>query len=277
MYNLLSAGFTRLRKGSGFWIVMTVMFAISVSTMLLNCRTAIRIMESGYTRNLSNFYFNLAPLIGLFCAVFISFFIGKEYSDGTIRNKLIVGHTRAQVYISNFIVSLAACEGFVVMWIIGGLAGIPVLGIDGINVRMFAVYILLVFLFTAAFTGIFVMMAMLISNKSFAIAATIIFLLILIIIGSGLYAALLEPETISDIVMTLDGIKMGEPEANPAYIGGTLRTIYQFIVDSLPTSQAMMMTNSNLARPVLSAAASVVIAAGTTSAGIAAFTRKDLK
>lgn len=277
MNNLLSAGFLRLKKDKEFWIDTAGMLIISMALMLINCITALKRTEFGYVYTIDEFYFDTAPLTALFCAGFISFFVGKEYSDGTIRNKLIVGYTRTQVYMSNFIVSLAVCEGFVIMQLVGGLVGIPLLGAWTIDIKVLVIYIILQFLFTAALNGIFVMLAMLSSNKAVTTAASIILSLVLLLIGSMFYNALQEPEMISGVIMTMDGAKMGEPEPNPAYISGIQRVIYSFITDSLPTSQAIMMANWEIARPLLSAAASVVISLGTIAAGAAAFRRKDLK
>ena len=266
MNNLLSAGFLRLKKDKEFWIDTAGMLIISMALMLINCITALKRTEFGYVYTIDEFYFDTAPLTALFCAGFISFFVGKEYSDGTIRNKLIVGYTRTQV-----------CEGFVIMQLVGGLVGIPLLGAWTIDIKVLVIYIILQFLFTAALNGIFVMLAMLSSNKAVTTAASIILSLVLLLIGSMFYNALQEPEMISGVIMTMDGAKMGEPEPNPAYISGIQRVIYSFITDSLPTSQAIMMANWEIARPLLSAAASVVISLGTIAAGAAAFRRKDLK
>lgn len=38
-------------------------------------------------------------------AVFVGFFVGAEYSEGTLRNKVIAGYRRSEIYLSN----LAAC------------------------------------------------------------------------------------------------------------------------------------------------------------------------
>lgn len=277
MNNLLSAGFSRLRKNREFWIDTVGMLAISAALMIINCVTALKRAELGYVYTIDRFYFDAAPVTAIFCAGFISFFVGTEYSDGTIRNKLIAGYTRTQVYISNFIVSLAVCEGFVIMQLVGGLVGILFLGAWTIDIKVLIILIILQFLYTAALNGIFVMLAMLSPNKAVTTAASIILSLLLLFIGSMFYNALQEPETISGVIMTLDGVKMGEPEPNPAYISGMQRVIYSFITDSLPTSQAIMIANLEITRPLLSAAASVVIALGTMAAGIAAFCKKDLK
>ena len=46
-------------------------------------------------------------LTWIYCPV-CSLYVGAEYSDGAVRNKLTVGHSRAAVYLANLIVCAAA-------------------------------------------------------------------------------------------------------------------------------------------------------------------------
>ncbi|MGY3662454.1 MAG: hypothetical protein ACXAHE_00930 [Roseburia sp. 1XD42-69] len=46
-------------------------------------------------------------------------FLGTDYSDGTIRNKLTVGHTRTNIYLANLIVTFAAGLLIMCVWFIG--------------------------------------------------------------------------------------------------------------------------------------------------------------
>ena len=75
MCNLLSAGFHRLWKNKVFWLGLFAMLAFSAGAMLNDCRQAAVLLEDGYIKNLDDCYFNLAPMLGLFCAVFTSLFI----------------------------------------------------------------------------------------------------------------------------------------------------------------------------------------------------------
>ena len=102
-------------------------------------------------------------------------------------------------------------------------------------------------------------------------------LLGLLLLGSVLYNALWEPEYLTGMVMTANGIEMGEAQPNPNYISGALRTVFQFLVDTLPTGQSILLANQELGRPGLSLAASGAIVLLCSGCGVATFRRKDLK
>ena len=74
-----------------------------------------------------------------------------------------------------------------------------------------------------------------------------------------------------------NGFEVGAPEPNPNYVSGALRTVYQFIVDALPTGQAILLANQGLAHPAVSLCASVGIVLLSGAVGMAIFKRKDLK
>ena len=83
MYNLLRAGFYRLKKDIIFWLFLFVTIGASIFALF-------RIAECGDCTNLYNFINEYLIYIGLFMSMFISIFVGKEYSEGIIRNKIIM-------------------------------------------------------------------------------------------------------------------------------------------------------------------------------------------
>lgn len=60
----------------------------------------------GWTPDSSFFSYGL--LTPVLLAVLTAFFVGTEYSDGTMRNKLIAGHGRRDIYLANLVVCIAA-------------------------------------------------------------------------------------------------------------------------------------------------------------------------
>ena len=83
MYKLLKAGFFRLRKDVILWLFIFMTIGITGYTL-------IRYLISSGDNKLDDFVFEFVMYIGLFIAIFVSIFVGKEYSDGIIRNKIIV-------------------------------------------------------------------------------------------------------------------------------------------------------------------------------------------
>ena len=126
MSKLLSANFMRLRKEKIFWVLFFFMCMLGIVFPTL---IKIDEMRTGFINNIDNAFGQYAAFIGIVMAIFCSFFIGQEYSDGTIRNKIISGKKRTDIYLANFVtctlVSVILCCGFFLMYL---LAGIPLLG-----------------------------------------------------------------------------------------------------------------------------------------------------
>ena len=116
MSKLVYAGFVRLRHDSSFRVGTLVMAVVGLALPVYHFFLMKKYV--GYMVCLENSFFTYVPLIVIIAAAFCSLFIGTEYSDGAIRNKLIVGHDRIYVYLSNLIVCFAAecimCAAFFV-------------------------------------------------------------------------------------------------------------------------------------------------------------------
>ena len=88
MSKLLSANIIRLRKEKVFWLVMAVMFILGAGIPISIKIAEIRL---GTYNGIDAVFGQFAIFIGVVSAIFCSFFVGREYSDGTIRNKIISG------------------------------------------------------------------------------------------------------------------------------------------------------------------------------------------
>ncbi len=278
MEKLLSANFSRLNKNKLFWFCLAAIFIGSAGIVLNGCRQAALETVAQNRHGLEHYYFNMCPMLGLFWACFSSLFLGTEYSDGTIRNKLIVGHSRTAVYFSNWIAVTAATFLMTAAWMLGGLAGIPMLGPwqmrCGQLLQMLGIY----FLSAAAMSAVLTMLQMLIPNRAIGAVVSITVFLGLLVLASMLYNALAEPEMASNMIYTLEnGIQVTDPMPNPYYIAGLRRTIYQFLVRFLPTGQEILIANQELSNPGFMALSSLAITAITTLGGMAVFQRKNIK
>jgi len=276
MNKLLGANFSRLWKNKLFWLCLGSMFVYSIVYMLNGCRQATTDM-SEYQYGLDQYYFHFALVIGFFCTLFSSMFFGTEYSDGTIRNKIIVGHTRADIYMSGLITTFTATLLIMSAWLVGALIAVPTLGFWKMGVVHMLGYLLIAVMFVLAFSAICTVVNILSSNKAITVVTCILVFLGLLIFASMLYNRLSEPEMASGVQLTANGLEMAEPTPNPKYVTGLTREIYDFIVDFLPAGQGLKMWQLEINKPVRMIISSVFITVLTTAVGIFAFKRKNIK
>ena len=199
MSKLLSAGFIRLRKDKIFWIALIFMFGAGVFFPVMRYMD---MQQSGYINNIDNGFFACALFIGIVMAVFCSLFIGTEYSDGTIRNKVVIGQKRTSIYLSNFIicaiVSIVMCAAFLIAYL---CVGIPLLGFFEMGIKLVLLFTLAVFVLSIAFASIFTLISMLNHNKAITAVVCILLAFLFLFVGAQLNRMLNEPETNMGLIM----------------------------------------------------------------------------
>lgn len=287
MTNLLSAGFFRLFKNRTFYICVTVM-------ALYGVLSSISVLDDPpeFTTSLDEIFFEYCSLIPVLMAVFCTMFIGTEYSDGTMRNKLITGHKRATVYMSNYIISAAAGLMMYAACIVTCLGfGLPTLGFFAGEIGMIFVRIGCSLTLLLAVTGIFTLVSLIVRSKPASAVICIILAFAMLITGAVLYSLLQVPEysiqhTYNNAYVEIDEnfnqsdevlsqIK-SEYVPNPFYVSGAKRQIYRFIIEFTPGGQAILIISNDVNNPLLLMGYSVLIAAVTTAAGLIIFNKKNL-
>lgn len=281
MRNLIFANFAKLKKDKFFWFSFVLMF--SWSTFQLLAPLVEVAQNPKFTLPaLDELFVQYYPLVGGLCAILTGLFIGREYSDGTMRNKVIAGHSRTAIYLTNLVVSTAAGWFLNIAWIIPMLLmGIPLFGMF-LRPLTIVTYTLVSLLMIVALTAVFTIFAMLITNKTNSSISIICVFLFMLMLGSACYNQLCEPKIIrgGDIVVEDGGnvnMEKLEPENNPAYVSGNTRKALTFVRDFLPTGQAIQMTNAEKINPPLMLLYSSVIILLSTWIGITIFHKKDLK
>lgn len=282
MRKLLRANLSRLFQYRVFWAGAVLMLLFSAATMLNNIRYAIRLQEYhneyyDVIHCLDIHFFNMLPVLGIFFAVIISLFLGTEYSDGTIRNKFTIGHSRLAVYIANLLTSIVASFTIVAAFFLGGLVGLLRFHEWQMSVSMTIWYFLVILFICIAFSAIFTLIGMLSANKAATAVSSLLLFLALLFVAAYGKARLEEPEEISGYEITADGISQSEPEPNPYYVKGWMRPVLERTVRILPTGQCLFIANLELDEPVFAIVSSACIALLTSLFGILAFRRKDLK
>lgn len=279
---LVSALFRMLRK-IVLWLFIFCMFTYGMYTSSNITSTA----NTGFV--LDGCLFEYLPLMGLVSAIFTSLFIGCDYSDGTIRNKLIVGHSRIHIYlanltvcsIANILISLAYTAGFFVSSTMKGGELITETGI--IFLCMLASLGV-----SVTYTSIMTLLAILDSTKASNVVVSMVLALVLLISGTFIHERLGEPKVYDNYVRVNE---MGIPTQieqlpNPQYIDGTPRVVLEFLNDLLPSGQAIQLadtfdsegTNKNIADASYKwLGYSSLITFLTSGLGIVLFRQKEIK
>ena len=129
MRKLLSANFFRLRTSKIFFIELICISLLAVIEVIVAAIQHRIHLSYGTSIRLVSIFFGFALFIGVFIAIFCSLYNGTEYSDGTLRNKIISGHLRRSIYFANLIANIAAalllCAAYLVTVI---FLGTPLLG-----------------------------------------------------------------------------------------------------------------------------------------------------
>lgn len=275
MNKLLSANLMRLWKNRCFLGSMLFMLFAGI---LIPVRWA-SMKQPGSIFPLENNFFGCALFIAVILSFFCSLFVGTEYSDGTIRNKIVVGHKRRDIYLvnlfTNMIAGLLLCAVFFIAYL---CVGIPLLGFFETEIKIIVLFVGIVILLAFACCALFTMAAMVFSNKAGTVTLCLLSVFLMLLAGTYLQARLSAPKMIPRYSLSVDGAVVQEKmEKNQIYLEGTEREIYQFLYDFLPGGQVLQCTSMEAENPYRLPAYSAIIFVLTTSAGILIFSRKDIR
>lgn len=212
--------------------------------------------------------------------IFSVLFLGTEYSNGTVRNKLIVGHTRSDIYIANLItVITAGVIMFAIRWLITLSVG-AALGMDfsGSASAFPAAAIMLGACVSSS--AVITLFGMLVTRKA-VIAAVVP----VVLIGSLVYCDILDAklriaETTEGFIADEEGnvTLTGEQLPNSAYVGGARRVVYTIMYNTIPAGQMIQSGRYNDSENRTNLLLySMGTAAVFTLAGTLVFRRKDVK
>ncbi len=279
MNRLLSADFAKLKKNRFFWICMTGMAVFGIFMKLMDYISMREYMDRSSSLHSMLLVYSL--VIGFLTAAFVSLFVGTEYSDGTLRNKLIIGHTRVSIYLSNLITCSAAGLMMCLAYLIPALAvGIPLCRTDDTDFRMLVLMVLYSFFMSLAFTSLYTLAGMICQNKALTAVVTILGVCFLFVASMYVSAKLNEPETSIEISPFAEDGTVTAPRQipNPGYVRGTQRRVYEFLNDLLPTGQSVTLTrgDTKAATPLLPVySAGITVAA--SGIGMFVFRKRDIK
>ncbi|MGM9589372.1 MAG: ABC transporter permease subunit [Faecousia sp.] len=279
MTNLLLPNLKRLLKNRAFQIAAALVAVIGLFEIFMTYRASIIEMDTPY---FDGGLFSFAALGVFALAAVVPLFVGSEYSDGTIRNKVVVGHHRAAVYLSMLITSVIAGWLLITVWTAAYLIPGVILMEHANPLWVYLCLYLAMFLELAVFSAIFALLTMTLGNKASSAVVCILCALLLVMQGIVVKSMLDEPEFYGPEIILSDSGEVsyaGEMEPNPNYIpeGSPKRAVYNFLMDFTPGGQALQISGQvtdNLSKMCFYDIGWLVV---LTGAGVLIFRRKDLK
>lgn len=169
MYKLLNASFFRLKKNKIFYFIIVVSIVMALFVLYSRYTDELKDIQYGFPltdlKTTDRLLIDNLVIIGFLMSLFTSLFVGTEYSDGVIRNKLIAGHSRISVYIANFIMSVVVGIIVEVIYLlIVSSIGIPMFGGIQIPISDFLYVLLDSFMIIVFYAGIFTFISLICSN-----------------------------------------------------------------------------------------------------------------
>ncbi|MDE6790075.1 MAG: ABC transporter permease [Ruminococcus sp.] len=289
MSRLIKANFSRLFKSIFFRVCLIFSAGLGIFLDIMRYIDIQRNQEiydelGIEYKSADGFVFSGILYIIFAIAPFVAVFVGTEYSDGTIRNKLMVGHKRTEIYFANFIVCAAAdiiiLMSFIVACLVGGLILLRATSLMATQIIIFTLSQCVTMI---GFSALLVLLAMLIQNKAGSAVTVLIMTIIMFFATMTIADRLRQPEYYEDYRETIVNEETGEmtviPEnvKNPRYLSGTKREIYEFLNKFLPINQFYQVAVENDENINIMALYSVIIIILANGAGVVLFRRKDLK
>lgn len=257
MRRLLTADAFRISRSKWFWLCLGGMLALAGAFI------GMQYTAMDYKVALSRVIFLPMSFYGMVCAALVSLFAGEDYSDGFIRNKLIAGHSRCNIFASSLIISSLACIIlYLVCTLFTACIGCLLFKRDITSFRFLQCLVLGLGM-CMAYSSIYCTITMLCGSKT--TAAVLCLALAFALLCSCLH---------TNQVMVQPAIKNGMP--NPAYVDGFAKVVYGFLHDMNPTGQAAQLSSMTIFHPTRWLLCDLfwILAAGV---GCTVFHRKDIQ
>ena len=277
MRKLYRAECHRLLHSRLFFILCLAVLLISAVEGYSCAGSALASLQEGEAVVTEDFFYNLAPYCGVYYAAFIALFLGDEFANGTVRNKLIGGYGRGELYLGYFAVCLTACAALSGCWLLGSLAGRFRFGPFAYGLRANLAYLLAILACAAVWCAIFCMLSTGGRNRAVVVVLAFAAWFALILAGSALVDRLNCAEEVGGLAYIDGQFTYLEPRPNPLYVGGTARVVLSTLAYMLPGSVAIYMNDWSLEKPLAAAALSFALALLLLLIGMWRFRRKDLK
>lgn len=277
MIRLLNANFVRIKKSKIFWVLT---LAILLATLIMIFNQYHDFQRSKIIVQYDNLYNFFLIFMGIVISIFTCMFLSIEYVDNTIRNKIIMGYKRTQIYLANLITVIIVSLVFELVFVllISGI-GIPLFGFNIESLTRLLYTIMMMQFIIIANASIYTFISMVCTNG-------MLINVICILLSFGSYFAVLvlmnileAPEYIQSATMT--NLETGQieyiKEKNPNYPSKFKRDVCSTLIDVIPQGQSIRIASNKVSNKNLIVVYSLGTTVIFTGVGLVLFKKKDLK
>ena len=223
MRKLLKVDMYCMFSGKLLWIAAVSMIALAAAFC------AMQYTALDYEVGIDRVIFLPMTFYGVISAALTGLFSGGEFSDGIIRNKIISGHSRTDIYLSQLVTLYATSALIYLLSLMTSL---------GIGLRLFEInvsyneiieFTLMGVLTCTANASIFFLVSTFTGSRSKAVTFCMLLSFFMLYAALTTNSALSAPEF-------KDGVR------NIHYVGGGKRAVYEFLHNINPTGQAAQLS-----------------------------------
>ena len=275
MRRLLRADIHSLFLDKVFIALAVFSFILGLTLPVLGLVNEIRYNEY---KEFEDYFFFFLPVFSLLISSYVSIFVGKSFDWGTVKNKITVGHSRRDIYLSFLIVSMVGTLVFIALFLIPySVLGSLVYEDMSISFKALVLVLISAVLVLLSVTAISVALMETIGSRVISMIVSLFVVFALLLIGNYAEELLNEPEMISNSMIMVDGaFQFADSYPNPRFLAESKRWIYEALRDATLGGQMSQIMNMECdwIRVSLYSVFSSILA---TLVGCIIFNRKDLK
>ena len=275
MRRLLRADIHSLFLDKVFIALAVFSFILGLTLPVLGLVNEIRYNEY---KEFEDYFFFFLPVFSLMISSYVSIFVGKSFDWGTVKNKITVGHSRRDIYLSFLIVSMVGTLAFIALFLIPySVFGSLVYEDMSISFKALVLVLISAVLVLLSVTAISVALMETIGSRVISMIVSLFVVFALLLIGNYAEELLNEPEMISNSMIMVDGaFQFADSYPNPRFLAENKRWIYEALRDATLGGQMSQIMNMECdwIRVSLYSVFSSILA---TLVGCIIFSRKDLK
>ena len=276
MIKLLRANMARLLKSATFWICMSLYALYPIIVTLIEKDTYEPITSD---RLLSlNYGIEWFPMQGVFIAILCSIIFSADFHNGTLKNKIIMGRSRSNIYLANLLTTMIMSLALSVIYLLIFFAlGMPILGKFTSSASTIIWMLVNGALMLMTYSSI---MTFIVMNSKNSTASIIISALVLT--AGALLAFLMNyiasiPPFYLDPDLDEFGKVIWNEIPNPDQPSETVQAFCRFITDFCPSGQSLQISSGEYAHNWQMMLYSLGLIPAITSAGIAIFKKANIK